>query len=95
MAVLDTPCAHGHADTTSDVAYNVGRQVFQGERPLCKHNMNLGGFQLGGIPPAPRGTPKIEEPPPPIPSPNTHTDAPTMPLPLRTRPHPAPHAHQH
>tara|TARA_Y100000817_G_C16855850_1_gene543965 strand:+ start:733 stop:2646 length:1914 start_codon:yes stop_codon:yes gene_type:complete len=35
-------------------------QVFEGERPLTKNNNELGKFQLDGIPPAPRGVPKIE-----------------------------------
>mmetsp|Transcript_48720 Transcript_48720/g.141146 ORF Transcript_48720/g.141146 Transcript_48720/m.141146 type:complete len:229 (-) Transcript_48720:133-819(-) len=35
-------------------------QVYEGERPLTKDNYLLGNFQLGGIPPAPRGWPQIE-----------------------------------
>ena len=34
--------------------------IVQGERPLAKDNIDLGRFQLTGIPPAPRGMPKIE-----------------------------------
>jgi molecular chaperone DnaK len=34
--------------------------VLQGERPMAKDNKTLGKFQLGGIPPAPRGVPQIE-----------------------------------
>merc|ERR1711920_378288 len=35
-------------------------QVYEGERPMTKHNHLLGKFELGGIPPAPRGQPQIE-----------------------------------
>lgn len=35
-------------------------QVFEGERPMTKDNNKLGQFQLTGIPPMPRGEPKIE-----------------------------------
>lgn len=35
-------------------------RVFEGERPLTKDNNLLGTFDLTGIPPAPRGVPKIE-----------------------------------
>merc|ERR1712232_1494906 len=35
-------------------------QVFEGERPMTKDNHKLGEFNLEGIAPAPRGTPKIE-----------------------------------
>merc|ERR1712093_1384 len=35
-------------------------QVFEGERPMTKYNHLLGKFELGGIPPAPRGQPQIE-----------------------------------
>ncbi len=34
--------------------------VLQGERPMAKDNKSLGRFVLDGIPPAPRGIPKIE-----------------------------------
>jgi heat shock 70kDa protein 1/2/6/8 len=35
-------------------------QVFEGERAMTKDNHLLGTFNLEGIPPAPRGVPKIE-----------------------------------
>ena len=35
-------------------------QVFEGERQFTRDNNKLGQFELGGIPPAPRGVPKIE-----------------------------------
>merc|ERR1711959_741715 len=38
----------------------VNIQVFEGERPMTKDNHSLGKFELGGIPPAPRGQPQLE-----------------------------------
>merc|ERR1712176_1690567 len=38
----------------------VNIQVFQGERAMTKDNIPLGKFELGNIPPAPRGVPQIE-----------------------------------
>merc|ERR1711966_605146 len=35
-------------------------QVYEGERSRTKDNNLLGKFELGGIPPAPRGVPQIE-----------------------------------
>lgn len=35
-------------------------QVYEGEREMTKDNNLLGGFELSGIPPAPRGAPQIE-----------------------------------
>jgi len=38
----------------------VNIMVFEGERPMTKDNHLLGKFEMGGIPPAPRGQPQIE-----------------------------------
>merc|ERR1711964_857640 len=38
----------------------VNIQVYEGERPMTKDNHILGKFELGGIPPAPRGQPQLE-----------------------------------
>lgn len=46
--------------TYQDNQQTVQIQVFQGERAMTKDNILLGSFELGGIQPAPRGTPQIE-----------------------------------
>jgi molecular chaperone DnaK len=46
--------------TAADSQPAVDIHVLQGERPMASGNRTLGKFQLGGIPPAPRGMPKIE-----------------------------------
>jgi molecular chaperone DnaK len=46
--------------TADDNQNSVDVHVLQGERPMAKDNKSLGHFRLEGIPPAPRGIPKIE-----------------------------------
>jgi molecular chaperone DnaK len=46
--------------TASDSQPSVEIKVYQGERAMAAHNRLLGVFQLGNIPPAPRGIPQIE-----------------------------------
>merc|ERR1712134_44877 len=46
--------------TAEDNQNAVTIRVFQGEREMAQDNKKLGNFQLGGIPPAPRGVPQIE-----------------------------------
>ena len=46
--------------TASDNQPSVEIKVYQGERAMARDNRLLGVFQLGNIPPAPRGVPQIE-----------------------------------
>jgi molecular chaperone DnaK len=46
--------------TAADNQPSVGIQVYQGEREIAAYNKKLGVFDLGGLPPAPRGVPQIE-----------------------------------
>lgn len=46
--------------TYADNQTAVDIRVLQGERPMAKDNKELGIFRLDGIPPAPRGVPRIE-----------------------------------
>src|SRR4051812_20273243 len=46
--------------TAGDNQSSVEIKVYQGERAMAQHNRLLGVFQLGNIPPAPRGVPQIE-----------------------------------
>ena len=46
--------------TAADNQTSVEIQVYQGERPMAGDNKKLGSFYLDGIPPAMRGTPKIQ-----------------------------------
>jgi molecular chaperone DnaK len=46
--------------TATDSQPSVEIKVYQGERAMARDNRLLGVFQLGNIPPAPRGVPQIE-----------------------------------
>jgi molecular chaperone DnaK len=46
--------------TAADSQTEVTIRVLQGERPMANDNVELGRFNLVGIPPAPRGVPQVE-----------------------------------
>jgi len=46
--------------TAADMQTSVTIHVIQGERPMAGDNTSLGQFNLDGLPPAPRGIPKVE-----------------------------------
>jgi len=55
------PVEHTETFTTAaDMQTAVTIHVYQGERPMASDNTSLGEFNLEGIPPAPRGIPKVD-----------------------------------
>jgi molecular chaperone DnaK len=63
LIARNTPIPVKHTETfttAADMQTSVTIHVFQGERPMATDNVSLGEFNLGGIPPAPRGIPKID-----------------------------------
>ncbi|MGA2378733.1 MAG: Hsp70 family protein, partial [Spirochaetia bacterium] len=46
--------------TAADNQTEVTIRVLQGERPMANDNVELGRFNLVGLPPAPRGVPQVE-----------------------------------
>ena len=55
------PCSHSEIFSTSvDNQTMVPIHVLQGERAMAEDNKSLARFELTGIPPAPRGIPKIK-----------------------------------
>jgi len=63
LIARNTPIPIKHTEsftTAADMQSSVTVHVFQGERAMASDNVSLGEFNLGGIPPAPRGVPKIE-----------------------------------
>jgi len=59
----NTPVPVKHTETfttAADMQSSVTIHVYQGERPMADDNATLGEFNLDGLPPAPRGIPKID-----------------------------------
>lgn len=63
MIPRNTPIPYKHTEiytTAHDFQTSVEVKILQGERPLARDNRLLGVFHLEGIPPAPKGIPRIE-----------------------------------
>ncbi len=63
LVARNTPIPVKHSEiftTAADMQTSVTIHVFQGERPMAADNVSLGQFNLDGLPPAPRGVPKID-----------------------------------
>jgi molecular chaperone DnaK len=63
MIPRNTPLPYRHQEiytTARDFQDSVEIKILQGERPLAQHNRLLGVFALEGIPPAPKGAPRVE-----------------------------------
>jgi molecular chaperone DnaK len=63
LIARNTPIPVKHTETfttAADMQTAVTVHVYQGERPMASDNTSLGEFNLDGIPPAPRGVPKID-----------------------------------
>lgn len=63
LIARNTPIPVKHVEmftTAADMQTSVTVHVFQGERPMAPDNTSLGQFNLDGLPPAPRGVPKVE-----------------------------------
>lgn len=63
LIARNTPIPIEHTETfttAADMQTAVTVHVYQGERPMARDNTSLGEFNLDGLPPAPRGIPKID-----------------------------------
>jgi molecular chaperone DnaK len=63
LIARNTPVPIKHTETfttAADMQTAVTVHVYQGERPMARDNTSLGEFNLEGLPPAPRGIPKID-----------------------------------